>query len=278
MLPPRRVRAGPRHLGWSVVTAYEEDLTAMPSYDTLAAVYEWLVPEPLLTPQGAARAFASVIDTIPAGARILDCACGTGQLAVGLAQRGYDVVATDASAAMVDRTSALAADHGVAVPAVTCEWEALVHQGWETSFDAVFCVGNSITHAGPTPRRRAALSAMASVLRDGGVLAVTSRNWDLVRAKGSGIQVADRLIQRDGRRALVIYGWTLPDRSESAFYVDVAVALLAEGGAVTTYQERLECWLFSHDDLDADLRAAGLRSLSSTYTDAAARYLVTARR
>ena len=254
-------------------------MTATPrSYDTLAGVYEWLVPEPLLTPQGAARAFDSVIDTVPAGARVLDCACGTGQLAVGLALRGYDVVAADASAAMVDRTSALAADYGVAVPAVACEWEALVHQGWEGSFDAVFCVGNSITHAGPTPRRRAALSAMASILRDGGVLAVTSRNWDLVRTKGSGIQVADRLIQRDGGRALVIYGWRLPDSTDSAFYVDVAVALIADSGAVTTHHERLECWSFSHEDLDADLRAAGLTPLSSTYTDDAERYLITARR
>jgi SAM-dependent methyltransferase len=248
------------------------------SYDTLAGVYEWLVPEPLLTPQGAAAAFGSVIDTIPAGARVLDCAAGTGQLAVGLALRGYDVVASDASTAMVKRTSALAAEHGVDLPAVACEWESLLGRGWDGSFDAVFCVGNSITHAGPRPRRRAALATMACVLRTGGLLVITSRNWDRVRAQGSGIQVADRLIERGGDRALVVYGWTLPERDEEALEVDVAVALIADGGAVTTHRERLECWAFSHRQLDADLRAAGLTPRSSTYTDDAERYLVTARR
>ena len=185
------------------------------SYDTLAGVYEWLVPELLSTPEGAVEAFASVVDALPAGARVLDCAAGTGLLAVGLALRGYDIVASDASAAMVERTKALAIEHGVDVPAVTCAWEALEHQGWQGSFDAVFCVGNSITHAGPTPRRRAALAAMSGVLRDGGVLVVTSRNWDLVRAKGSGIEVADRLVERGGDRAAGRYPTARSRRSTS---------------------------------------------------------------
>lgn len=249
------------------------------SYDTLAGIYEWLVPEPLSTPEGAVEAFASVVvDALPAGARVLDCAAGTGLLAVGLALRGYDVVASDASAAMVERTKALAIEHGVDVPAVTCAWEALERQGWQGSFDAVFCVGNSITHAGPTPRRRAALAAMSGVLRDGGVLVVTSRNWDLVRAKGSGIEVADHLVERGGDRALIIYGWTLPDGTEQALHVDVVVALVGDGGAVTTHQERLECWAFSHRQLEADLHAVGLTPQLSTYTDDVERYLVSARR
>jgi len=40
----------------------------------------------------------------------------------------------------------------------------------------------------------------------------------------------------------------------------------------------LECWSLSHDDLDANLRVSGLTPQSSTYTDGAERYLVTARR
>jgi hypothetical protein len=53
-------------------------------------------------------------------------------------------------------------------------------------FDAVFCVDNSIAHAGPADLRRAALSAMAGLLCDGGVLALTARTWDLIRAQGRG--------------------------------------------------------------------------------------------
>lgn len=248
------------------------------AYDALAGVYPWLVPEALLTPQGAVDAFADVLDALDDGARVLDCAAGTGQLAVGLALRGYDVVAADASPAMVARTRELAATHGVRVPVVPCAWEALPAQAWAGRFDAVFCVGNSLPHAGPTPRRRAALAAMAGVLRAGGLLAVTSRNWELVRALGPGLQVADRLVERDGRRGLVIYAWTLPDGADDAVHVDVAVSFIDDGGAVTTHGERLAVWSFTHGQLAADLRAAGLEPRSSTYADDAARYLVTARR
>lgn len=82
-------------------------------YDTLASVYDWIVPEALTTPRGSVEAFLPYIDDVPPDGRALDCAAGAGALAVGLAQRGFDVTATDASAGMVDRTRALAAAEGV---------------------------------------------------------------------------------------------------------------------------------------------------------------------
>jgi len=252
--------------------------TADVAYDTLAEVYEWLVPEPLLTAEGAADAFAGVVGHLPAGGRVLDCSAGTGQLAVGLALQGFDAVASDASPAMVERTRALAAERRVDLPAVTCDWAALGQQGWRESFDAVFCVGNSIAHAGPTGLRRAALCAMAGVLRDGGVLALTSRNWDMIRAQGPGLRVADRLTRRADRKGLVLYSWELSDSAERPHYVDVAVALVADDDRVTTHRERLEYWPFGHDELVADLHAVGLALQSTTYTDDVERYLVIARR
>jgi SAM-dependent methyltransferase len=248
------------------------------AYDTLAEVYEWLVPEPLLSPGGAAAAFASVADLLPAGSRILDCAAGTGQLAVGLALRGFEAVASDASPTMVERARALAAANRVDVPVVACDWAALGGQPWPAPFDAVFCVGNSIAHAGPTARRRAALHAMASLLRDGGVLALTSRNWDLIRAEGPGLRVADTMTRRADRRGLVLYSWDLSGAAEEPHHVDVAVALVGDDDGVTTYRERLEYWPFGHAELVADLHAAGLTLESTTYTDEVERYLVVARR
>src|SRR5690349_10676265 len=62
-------------------------------YDTLASVYDWIVPEALTTPRGSVEAFLPYLDDVPAGARVLDCAAGAGPLAVGLAQRGFAVTA-----------------------------------------------------------------------------------------------------------------------------------------------------------------------------------------
>lgn len=138
------------------------------AYDGLADVYDWLVPETLLTPEGTVAAFNGVVESLAPGARVLDCASGIGQLAVGLALQGFDVVATDASPAMVQRTAQLAAAHGVEMPAITCVWEDLTPERVGGSVDAVFCVGNSLTHAPGQGARRAALAAMASVLRPDG--------------------------------------------------------------------------------------------------------------
>jgi SAM-dependent methyltransferase len=253
-------------------------MSADAEYDGLAAVYEWLVPEPLLTPEGTVAAFAAVVDALPRGGRILDCACGIGQLAVGLAGRGFDVVATDASPGMVQRTASLARDHGVDVATFTCRWEELSPERIPEPFDAVFCVGNSLTHAAGRDARRAALGAMASVLRDGGLLVLTSRNWVRRRRQGSGLEIADELVERRNQPGLVIYSWTMPPAWDEAHHLDVAVARLDPSGKVTTDAERLTFWPFTHTDLDDDLRSRGLTPESSTYSEDADRYLVTARR
>ena len=246
-------------------------------YDVLAGVYDWLVPDELLTPAGSVAAFAgSVVDALRPGARVLDCAAGTGQLAVGLALRGFDVVATDASGAMVERTRGLAADHGVRLRAQACAWEQLAGRDLGERFDAVFCVGNSLTARDGPAARRAALAAMAAVLAPGGLLVVTSRNWERVRREGSGLVVADRLVERDGRRGLVIYAWDIPDARDEPHFLDVAVALLGDGGAVTTRRERMRFAPFTPEELDDDLRAAGLTPASSTYAPGVERYMVTA--
>ena len=246
------------------------------SYDTIAAVYEHLVPDALLSPRGSADAFAQ---HVAPGARVLDCACGTGTLAVGLALRGHEVVATDASAAMVARTQRLAAANGARVDASVCLWEALPERGWADPFDVVLCVGNSLAHAVGRAGRRAALHAMAGCLRAGGRLVVTSRTWEQVRADGTRLQVGERLVERAGRRGLPIYAWTIPETWAAPHLFDVAVAFAAADGAVTTYRERFAFWPFTQDELREDLRDAGLEPEGEAVAaDKAGRYLMTARR
>jgi SAM-dependent methyltransferase len=228
-------------------------------YGTLAPVYDFLVPEALLSPEGSAAAFDGVLSALEPGARVLDCACGTGTLAVGLALRGFDVTASDASPAMVERTVALAAERGVPLEAATRAWAEL---GGDR-FEAVLCVGNSLTHAGGRAGRRTALDGMRRVLRDGGLLALTSRNWERPQAGG------DEIVERGGRRAAVRRTWLGGDPRR----LEIAVTL--DDGS--TYAERLAYWPFTHDELDEDLRAAGFEPEASTWAPDAERYLVTSR-
>ena len=246
------------------------------AYDTLAGAYDWLVPDALLTPEGSAATFMPWIETLTPGARVLDCAGGTGQLAVGLALAGFDVVATDASPAMIDRTRQLAAKHGATVRAEICAWDDLGSQAWGRPFDAVLCVGNSLTHAPGRAARRRALAAMASVMRGGGLLVVTSRNWELVRERADGLDVAERLVERDERQALVIHAWSIGDGWDDPHRLDVAVAVLGDDGSVETHRERLDFWPFRHEELADDLRTAGFEPAETTYGADVERYLVIA--
>ena len=157
----------------------------MAGYLALSDVYEWLIPDAKMTPAGAAAAFGDLVATLPPGARVLDCACGTGQLAVGLAGLGLDVVAADASGGMVRRTQELADEVGVSLRTLHSTWDELPDHLDASTFDLVFCVGNSLGHAEGAAGRSTALVAMSRLLSPGGRLVLTSRTWELERSRGS---------------------------------------------------------------------------------------------
>jgi hypothetical protein len=79
---------------------------------------------------------------------------------------------------------------------------------------------------------------MATVVREGGLLVLTSRNWERVRDEGSRLTLGDELVERQGRRGLVIHSWTIPPRWDEPHHLDVAVALLDRGDHVTTRSAR----------------------------------------
>jgi SAM-dependent methyltransferase len=248
------------------------------AYWSLASVYEWLVSDAKASPAGNAQAFEVVTAGLVPGARILDCACGIGLLAVGLAQAGFRVTASDASPAMAERTEALAHAHAVEVSTRVCRWDQLPDQGWQNQFDAVFCVGNSLAHALGRHGRRAALDAMASVLVSGGVLALTSRNWEQIRSAGSRVDVWDRLVERAARKAVVVYSWHVPPFWDAEHHLQISVAAIQDDDQLQVTTERLAIWPFRNEDLLADVVAAGLSLTGSTYDPTQTNYLVSAQR
>jgi SAM-dependent methyltransferase len=245
-------------------------------YEVLPDVYEWLVPDAKLTPQGSVAALDHIVRSLPSDARVLDCSCGTGQLAVGLAGLGFDVVATDASAGMVRRTRELADEHGVPLQVLTAAWDELADHVDPSSFDLVLCVGNSLCHAEGTSGRRAALATMSRLLTPRGRLVLTSRTWERVRADGTRTDVGDRLVSRSGQHALVIYSWQVEQRWEQEHHLEIAVAQVRPDGAVRTRSERLSFWPYRYDELVADLGSAGLRVVESTFDPDADQYRVVA--
>jgi hypothetical protein len=135
-----------------------------------------------------------------------------------------------------------------------------------------------LTHAAGRSARRAALAGMAAVLRPGGLLLVTSRNWERLLATRPGLEVAEELVERDRRAGLVVRAWTVPEDPAAPHELEVAVVLLGPGREVVTVAERMPFWPFTRRELDEDLEAAGLAPEWDTYAPGVDRYLVGARR
>jgi SAM-dependent methyltransferase len=247
-------------------------------YGALTNVYEWLIPDAMLTPAGSVSAFGDLVKSLPPDARVLDCSCGTGQLAVGLAGLGLDVAAADASSGMVRRTQELADELGVSLQAHQVSWADLSDHFDASTFDLVFCVGNSLAHAEGVSGRFAALASMSRLLNGGGRLVLTSRTWELVRASGSRFDIRDRLIRRNGRDALVIYYWQVQQLWEQEHYLEIAVAQAEPDGSVLTCSERLSCWPYRYEELVAELQSVGLAIETTTFNPDVEGYMVVAGR
>ena len=226
------------------------------TYDTIAAVYEFLVPDALLSPRGSADAFAQYVAP---GARVLDCACGTGTLAVGLALRGHEVVATDASAAMVARTARLAAANGARVDASVCTWEALPERGWAGRASTSCCA--SATRC----RTRSAAPAGAPRCTRWPAACAPAGGSSSPRARGSRCAPTARGCRSASGSSSAAAGAgcrSTRGRSPSAGTSRTSSTSRSRSSAATarsqTHRERFAFWPFTEDELREDLRDAGL--------------------
>jgi len=107
---------------------------------------------------------------IPAGARVLDIACGTGNTALPLARRGCIVTGVDIAPNLLEQARARAAAEGLAVAFDEGDAEALPYG------DAVFDAVTTMFGAMFAPRPELVVSEMARVLRPGGLVAMG--NWN----------------------------------------------------------------------------------------------------
>src|SRR3984893_5709450 len=109
---------------------------------------------------------------VPAGGAVLEIGCGAGHLTMQLADRGLRVDAIDASAAMVDTTSARADAHGVRdrVSVKVADVHQLPYDSGHVGL--VLAVGVIPWLHSPA----AAVAEMARVLRPGGQLVLTADN------------------------------------------------------------------------------------------------------
>jgi SAM-dependent methyltransferase len=101
---------------------------------------------------------ALVLDTLPAGGRVLDLACGTGQLAGLLAERGFRVTGIDSSSEML----ALARSNAPGVEFVLADARMFV---LTERFDAAVSVYDSLNHILSVGELQEVFARVRAVLR-----------------------------------------------------------------------------------------------------------------
>ena len=115
-----------------------------------------------------------------AGARrVLDAATGSGFHAILLAEAGFDVTATDGAPAMVDKARENVAQHDVDVRCEVSDWRDLASLDAD-AFDAVLCLGNSLSHLFDGDDLVETLETFNTVLVEGGTLILDQRNHDAI--------------------------------------------------------------------------------------------------
>jgi 2-polyprenyl-3-methyl-5-hydroxy-6-metoxy-1,4-benzoquinol methylase len=108
---------------------------------------------------------------------LLDCSCGIGTQAIGLALRGHDVLATDLSPASVVRARHEAASMGAALTFGVADFTRLAEQVSGT-FACVLSCDNSVAHLHSDEDLALFAESVAAKLRPGGLALVSLRDWE----------------------------------------------------------------------------------------------------
>ncbi|MEU6374938.1 class I SAM-dependent methyltransferase [Streptomyces sp. NPDC046909] len=151
-------------------------------YDDMATEYHLIFPD---WDTSIARQ-ASVLDPLIQGhlgagpRRVLDCSCGIGTQAIGLAGAGHQVVGSDLSPRAAARAAVEAASRGLRLPVAAADMRQLPFAA--SVFDVVVCADNSLAHLLSEQDVIAGLRDMGRVLRPDGLLVLTVRGYDEIRA------------------------------------------------------------------------------------------------
>lgn len=115
---------------------------------------------------------------------ILDIACGTGYDSIRLIKEGFKVTSCDGSKEMIQKARTNAKQKKVTLDIVQCDRRNLINKFKNKNFDAIICLGNSLTHLFSEKDRQSVMNQIYYLLNKGGILIMDQRNYDYMLDKG----------------------------------------------------------------------------------------------
>ena len=233
-------------------------MTAAQFYDNLAPFYHLVYGDWDASIHKQAAALHSIIndywgDSITT---VLDVACGVGTQALGLAQLGYVVTASDLSPQEVERAKREARARGLSIIFSVADMRSAdVHH--RQQFDLVIACDNSVPHLLSDADLLQAFRSWYACTRPGGGCLISVRDYD--REERSGVQIKPYGIRTvDQTRYLVFQVWEF-----RGMLYDLAMYFVEDrGGATcTTHVMRTTYYAVGIDMLIALMTQAGFEDV-----------------
>lgn len=115
-------------------------------------------------------------------ARILDCACGIGTQAIGLATLGYTMTASDISDEELVKASERAEKNGVTIRFEYADFCAL-SDTFSEQFDIVIAMDNALPHMLSSEALESAVKSITNQIKLGGIFVASIRDYDSLLAE-----------------------------------------------------------------------------------------------
>jgi glycine/sarcosine N-methyltransferase len=189
-------------------------------YDELAAEYHLIFADWNASIARQAAVIGPHLEREAGGSRslrILDCACGIGTQALGLAQRGHRITGSDLSAAAVNRARREASDRGLHARFVVADMLDLTPVN-EENFDAVVCLDNSLPHLESYEQLCQAAMEIRKKLPSGGVFVASIRDYDHLIQERPAVD-GPTFYMDEGKRRIVHQVWDWIDDRRYAFHL-----------------------------------------------------------
>ncbi|MBS2551070.1 class I SAM-dependent methyltransferase [Catenulispora sp. NL8] len=240
-------------------------------YDELADDYHLIFRDWDASMEYQASSLAAVIEAgigvggtadADAARRILDCSCGIGTQAIGLARVGdAEVIGTDLSPRAAARASREASARGVGLPTAAADMRALPFG--DGAFDVVLSADNSVPHLLTPDALTAGLAEMRRVLRPDGLLVLTVRDYDELRAQRPA-STPPQVSEHEAGRAIAFQLWHWhPDGERYDLEHFQLVPATASGGQGWDVRvRRATYWALTRKQLAEFAAAVGFRDVT----------------
>jgi len=114
---------------------------------------------------------------------ILDAACGIGTQAIGLAQKGYTLTASDISAGEIEKAQSEASKRKLDISFRVADMRDL-QQTFQTKFDLVIACDNAVPHLLSDAEIRQAIEQFYQVSSESGGCMISVRDYDAIERGG----------------------------------------------------------------------------------------------